>query len=109
MWAKDSTSGSVTWNQASEYCSNLRLAGYSNWRLATIDELAGIYDQTQDVDGCHVKGGIRFHPYCGSWSNSTGSASGEALYFIFIEGGRYTLPLDLSAEKMALCVRRSGA
>jgi hypothetical protein len=44
MWAKDSTSSDVTWNEASNYCSNLRLAGYSNWRLATIDELAGISD-----------------------------------------------------------------
>ena len=109
MWARDSNSSDATWNQASNYCSNLRIAGYSNWRLATIDELAGIYaqDQTQDVDGCHVKGGIRFHSYCGSWSNSAGSASGEAWYFIF-NGERYSFPLDLSAEKRALCVRPSG-
>lgn len=44
MWAKDTNSSTVNWNQASNYCSNLRLAGHSDWRLPTIDELGGIYD-----------------------------------------------------------------
>ena len=108
MWARESNSSDVTWNQASNYCSNLRLAGYSNWRLATIDELAGIYDQTQNVDGCHTKGGIRFHNYCVSWSSSAGRASGEAWTFVFSTGERDSDLLALSGDGRALCVRRSG-
>ena len=40
MWTKESNSTNVTWNQAKDYCANLHLGGYSNWRLATIDELS---------------------------------------------------------------------
>jgi len=108
MWVKDSTSSEVTWNQASNYCSNLRLAGYSNWRLATIDELAGIYDQTPKEnelvaalsDDCHVKGGVRIHSgACYSWSNSSGTA-----YYFGSDRGT----VDNRSSYGALCVRRSG-
>jgi len=40
MWAgKDNNGKDVNWRQATKYCRNLRLAGYSDWRLPTIDEL----------------------------------------------------------------------
>jgi hypothetical protein len=108
MWAKDTNNDDVNWNQASNYCSTLRLAGYSNWRLATIDELAGIYDETHNGDGQRVKGGIRFHGGWDAWSNSAGNASGEAWHFTFSYGKRFSDPLYYSILTRALCVRRSG-
>ena len=86
MWAKESNDSNVTWNQARDYCATLHRGGYSNWRLAAIEELAEIYDPTQDVGGCHVKGGVTFHELCWSWSSSTGIASGEAWGFGFVSG-----------------------
>jgi hypothetical protein len=120
MWAKETNSSDVTWNQAKDYCANLRLAGYSNWRLPTIDELESIYDKTQDVDGRHVKGDIRFNcvirqgAHCrdgwSAWSNSTGNASGEAwdFDFGFTHGTRNSFRLGYNNDERALCVRHPG-
>jgi hypothetical protein len=107
MWTKDTSSSDVNWNQASSYCSNLRLASYSNWRLATIDELAGIYDPTQNADGPSVKGGITFHKR-DVWSSSAGKASGAAWTFYFSTGHRDSLQMVSRDSIHALCVRRSG-
>ena len=108
MWARDSNSSDVTWNEASNYCSNLRLAGYSNWRLATSDELEGIFDET--VDGkCRVKGGIRFHSFCSSWSNSRDSTrtryASEVAFAYGFEGPPSVRTFDTSASHGTLCVR----
>jgi formylglycine-generating enzyme required for sulfatase activity len=51
MWTKQDSGSGVSWDQAKAYCSNLRLGGFSDWRLPTIDELQGIYDPSIDVPG----------------------------------------------------------
>ena len=106
MWATQDNGADVDWNQAGNYCSNLRLGGYANWRLATIDELAGIYDETQDVNGHHIKGGIKLSGW--PWSSSPGNTSGDAWVFFFTTGERLSDHLAYNALKRALCVRRSG-
>jgi len=40
MWQKESQA--MTWYDAMEYAKNLRLGGYDNWRLPTIEELEKI-------------------------------------------------------------------
>src|SRR5690242_17745520 len=42
MWAGKDNGKDVNWHKAINYCRDLRLGGYSDWRLATIDELQGI-------------------------------------------------------------------
>ena len=109
MWAKDSNISNITWNQANGYCANLHLVGYANWRLATIEELAGIYDAAETVDNCHVKGGIRLHGLCWSWSSSKGIDSGEAWGLGFISGQQSSIPFDGGRyDTRVLCVRPSG-
>jgi hypothetical protein len=39
IWAARDSGKRGSWHNAVKYCRNLRLAGYSDWRLATIDEL----------------------------------------------------------------------
>jgi hypothetical protein len=59
----------VSWKGALKYCRDLRLAGYSDWRLATLAELGTIYDRSANAPGlassgkdnfftCHVKGNL---------------------------------------------------
>lgn len=51
MWAGKDNGRDVNWRTATKYCRDLRLGGYSDWRLATIDELEGIYDITANAPG----------------------------------------------------------
>jgi hypothetical protein len=59
MWTAKDNGKDVSWRQATKYCRDLRLAGFSDWRLATIDELAGIYDGT-GLDAPPPREGIKW-------------------------------------------------
>ena len=49
MWAGRDNGKDVSWYKAIKYCRNLRLAGYSDWRLATLGDLEGIYDKNANA------------------------------------------------------------
>jgi Protein of unknown function (DUF1566) len=107
-WTKTDNGSNVTWQQAMDYCRNLQLAGHSDWRLATIEELQGIYEPNANVGGWqHVKGNLQLSGWF-QWSSSQGDASGEAWDFGFYGLGRYSRLLDDNSGGRALCVRRSG-
>lgn|ERR1035437_3347380 len=120
MWTKEDNGWDVNWNQASAYCSNLQLAGYSGWRLPTIEELQEIYDPSVSVQtvfdngvtyNVHVKGNLKLTGW--HWSSSQGNAPGKpwqvAWNFNFgIEKPRHSIPLGFNYSTRALCVRRSG-
>lgn len=44
MWAAMDNGEDVNWQAASRYCENYRAGGYTDWRMPTRDELAGLYD-----------------------------------------------------------------
>jgi hypothetical protein len=46
MWAQNQSKESKGWTEASTYCENLELAGYTDWRMPTIKELWSIRDQS---------------------------------------------------------------
>jgi len=45
MWADKDNSSDINWQGAKSYCENYRGGGYSDWRMPTQDELAGLYDE----------------------------------------------------------------
>jgi Protein of unknown function (DUF1566) len=51
MWAAKDNGKDVSWKGAAKYCRNLRLAGYSGWRLATLAELGTIFDRNANAPG----------------------------------------------------------
>jgi hypothetical protein len=114
MWTKKENDSDVNWQQAMDYCRNLQLAGYSDWRLPTIDELQGIYDANANSDGgWHIKGNLQISK--SQWSSSQGNSSREKWSFYFSawgstnSGNRYSTRLGVSHyDARALCVRRSG-
>jgi hypothetical protein len=122
MWAGKDNGKDLNWHKAMNYCRDLRLAGYSDWRLATIDELQEIYDKSANAPGLagkhgdepfafHVKGNLFLTG--AQWSSSQriddrGRPNGYVWYFNFNEGRRVNDQSGYFTNKHALCVRRSG-
>jgi hypothetical protein len=119
MWAAKDNGENVTWGNALKYCQNLNLAGYSDWRLPSIDELQGIYDDSgfiaphpKDVIPVlagGAKGGLLL---TGSreWSSDRvlddrGHKTGYAWEYDFSHGRRWKDPLGYTGSLRALCVR----
>lgn len=105
MWTKQDNGSDVNWIQAETYCESLRLGGYSNWRLPTIDELQAIYVPEWIVNEQHIKGNIWL--YSESVWSSTGDASETALCFHFHIGERTSAQRAGPHNGHALCVRQS--
>lgn len=125
IWAARDNGKDVSWKGAAKYCHNLRLAAYSDWRLANMAELQGIYDKTANAPGLagmhqdvptmwHVRGNLFLTGYQWSANDSLddrGHHSGYAYYFDFNEGKPNDQPScwPYSSRFMrALCVRGTG-
>jgi hypothetical protein len=120
MWTRKDNGADVDWNQADGYCSKLQLAGYNDWRLATIEELQGIHDPSVSMKtvfdygaiNVHVKGNLKLTGW--QWSSAQGEAPGKPwqvaweVIFHHGTGEPRTFPLGFSYSMRALCVRRSG-
>ena len=44
MWTRRDNGEDINWREANEYAMHLRLGGYADWRLPTIEELEKLYD-----------------------------------------------------------------
>ena len=63
--------GCVNWSSASSMCNSSTVAGYTDWRLPTKDELMTLYSNREEI------GGFSMGKY---WSSSTISTSGGIRY-----------------------------
>ena len=105
MWAGKDNGKAVNWQRAKKYCRDLRLAGYSDWRLPTTDELQEIYDKSAEAPGInppsrwhgteamnyHVKGNLFLTG--DQWSSTQrtddrGRPTARVWYFDFLNGVR---------------------
>jgi hypothetical protein len=100
IWAEKDNGRDISWKGAMHYCRALRLDGYSDWRLASLSELASIYDRASSTarlldssNGSsfpyHVKGNLFLTG--DEWSSERryddrGHPNGYAWYFDFNEG-----------------------
>jgi hypothetical protein len=124
-WAGRDNGKDVSWKGAVKYCRDLRLAGYSDWRLATLTELRAVYDRNANAPGLagsgkdnlftyHVKGNLFLTG--DEWSSERinddrGHPSGYDWYFDFNEGRSDNDPSGFpysSSLMRALCVRGSA-
>ncbi len=46
MWAVKDNRSDINWKVAKYYCENIRLGGFTDWRMPTKDELASLYDKS---------------------------------------------------------------
>ncbi len=126
MWTRKDNGSNVDSPQATAYCSKLQLAGYTGWRLPTIEELQGIYDPSVTAkkffgDGLtynvHVKGNLTLTGRI--WSGLLGDAPGKPYQSAWLFQFGDTEPSDADLERpqnnflhfdydmRALCVRRA--
>jgi hypothetical protein len=119
MWAVKDNGENVNWHRAMKYCSDLRLGGYSDWRLPTIDELQVIYDASGFAAPPPLKGmewALAGKPKGGliltgarEWSSSRvlddrGHHTGFAWQFDFPHGKRWHDPIGYNGSLRALCM-----
>lgn len=124
MWAGKDNGKDLSWHKAMKYCRNLRLAGFSDWRLATLEELVGIHDKSAEAPGenprsrwheaepmtFHVKGSLFLTGKQWSSNRSSddrGHPSGYGWYIDFNEG-RADSDDPSFDDGHALCVRYPG-
>jgi len=122
MWTAKDNGNDIKWGNAMKYCQNLSLAGYSDWRLPSIEELEGIYDDSgfnaphpKDVVlalAGRAKGGLLLTG-AREWSSSRtlddrGHRTGIAWQYDFPHGMRWRYdPIGYTNNLRALCVRGS--
>jgi len=101
MWTRKDNGNVLTWIRAREYAEELRLSGYSDWRLPTMDELESLY-QAASPHPIKIRPpvvlGHRF-----AWSSEKDDA-GVAEGFDFCYGSRKRYYVD-DCFLRALCVR----
>ena len=96
MWAAMDNGQAITWVDAKTYCESYGVGGYTNWRMPTQDELAGLYAR-----GSH-KNKIKLTT---SWvwaSETKGSAAAD---FRFYSGDRNWVHQSYYGYGRALPVR----
>jgi hypothetical protein len=111
MWAAHDNGVSTTWKEAKEYCENYHGGGYTDWRMPTVDELAGIYDKNEAgyrpecavydwkvfiTEKIHLSG-------CSPWAS--GDHGAEAECFMFDYGKKSLMFKSVNFIMRALPVR----
>ena len=120
VWTSRDNGSDISWSKAVKYCQRLNLAGYSDWRLPSIDELQNIYDGS-GFSAPHSKGsvlGLAGKARGGllltgarEWSSSRllddrGHKTGIAWQYDFPHGERWRYdPIGYTGSLRALCVR----
>jgi hypothetical protein len=113
MWADKDNGSTIKWAEAKSYCENYQAGGYTDWRMPTQDELAGLYDESKayasdcgDGNNVHITQLIRLR--CGWVWSSEEIGLINACYFLFYNGTqRWNSKSDLSYSLRALPVRSS--
>ncbi len=104
MWQDNNDSKTVTknWSDAVNYCEELSLGGYSDWRLPSIDELMSITDKerySSSIDSTFQN--VVSDDY---WSSTTGASYTSVAWLVYFNGG-YDNWYNKSYTYYVRCVR----
>jgi uncharacterized caspase-like protein len=83
MWASKDNGSQINWANAKSYCENYRGGGYTDWRMPTQYELAGLYaEPVFDKNGYSPTNLIKVTQCC-PWASETRSSffGSDAAYF----------------------------
>jgi hypothetical protein len=115
QWSQKDNGADVDFKGAKAFCDELTLAGHDDWRLPTIEELEGIYDENVASPPTYL---YRGKPYPlrmdssfaltapGIWSSSMRYENRGVAWSFFFSSGRQlaTAPTATNYQR-ALCVR----
>jgi hypothetical protein len=113
MWTIEPNGQNINWEAANKYCQGVRLGGYSDWRLPTIDELQAVYDANATTT-FRIKSPLQLKSCC-LWSSTILVEDGDkrrlfepsryAWGLYFDSGGvRYYSAMNFT-DGQVLCVR----
>ena len=92
MWAAKDNGNYINWGAAKTYCENYSGGGYTDWRMPTQAELAGLYDKTIiGKNGYKLTSLIELTSCC-LWGSDT---SGSDVTFAFDTGGQFGAPRSI--------------
>ena len=95
MWAATDNGADINWASAKYYCENYRDGGYTDWRMPTQDELAGLYDSSKSYKAprrgyiVHLTELIQLSVCC-PWASETRGPEAAAFSF-WSNGDRYRM------------------
>ena len=106
VWSVKDNGSDTNWVQANNYCKNLTLGGFTDWRLPTRKELETIFDRRLSKE-FKAKKPIELTGE-NAWAEAT--ESGNAWTVSFLNGGTSMVPTGggCGTSARALCVRASG-
>jgi hypothetical protein len=99
MWAAKDNGSDIDWGDALRYCKNYQGGGYTDWRMPTQDELAGLYDAsksyrtTQRNHNVHLTEFIALSSCCPWASNQRIIPSGADINYFSFSGEYFWGPL----------------
>ena len=103
MWAAKDNGVDTTWIYANNYCEDYKGAGYTDWRMPTLGELGGLYDENKkNQAGYHITDLINLTQCC-AWSSKTRGK--EASYLRFTNGRAFWSKQDNNMFRRILPVR----
>ncbi|MBU0965586.1 MAG: DUF1566 domain-containing protein [Proteobacteria bacterium] len=82
MWAAKDNGRDITWADARVYCVDYSGGGYTDWRMPTQAELAGLYDKEEPGPN-HITPFVKLSKCC-PWAIETRGS--EATHFSFSDG-----------------------
>jgi hypothetical protein len=114
MWAAKDNGNTLNWVDAKYYCENYRGGGYTDWRMPTQNELAGLYDETKTYKAdngktFHLTKLIHLTSFV-VWTSEGGISTppernDTSVIFIFYNGKRIRIRSLTFSESCALPVR----
>jgi hypothetical protein len=106
MWASKDNGQHVNWQEAKAYCKNYRGGGYTDWRMPTKEELAGLHDKNKsylsEIYIVHLTELIKITTCC-PWTSETRGP--EAAIFNFSHCDSYWFHMAFKNGIRALPVR----
>jgi hypothetical protein len=114
-WSQKDNGADIDFKGAQTFCDGLTLAGHDDWRLPTLEELRGIYDESVTSPPTYLYRGkpypLRMDPAFsltapGIWSSTLRYEGRGVAWSFFFSSGRElsTMPTATNYQR-ALCVR----